>query len=311
MGGAHGDEALIDAIYASVTSDDAISDVLERLARRFGCASAGFFYSDGRRPTAEISRGYGLLDAAAQARYAQYAHEDPAPAAMARLAVGEAVATNQLFDAAERARSRFLKEYYYPLGLRETLAGPIAADEGRAGVIAVHRGPDRKPFTKAEVAAFGRLTGHLARAMSLRRRFFELETSSHMLGEAVGLIGTSIFIVDQKLLIAYANRAARAVLAREDGLQIDAAGRLHAGDAAAETMLQALGGRSRDEPCFMLIPRVSGDRPYVLKASASTSFPNLLTLAVFDPVEEVVYREKLREDARRSCCPIVSPIYSA
>jgi hypothetical protein len=85
------DESIIEAIYSSITQDDMFPIVLELLARRFRCVGAALIYVDPGRPAAAIAAGHGPTGRPeVQDLYRrEYARDDPAPAAFARLRVGD------------------------------------------------------------------------------------------------------------------------------------------------------------------------------------------------------------------------------
>ena len=154
---------MLEAIYDIVGREEALCTLLAHLARRSDCPSAAIVYIDSVRPLAAIEVGHGLFTDVVRARYhAEFAAIDPAPAALARLKIGEAAATDRVFSPGERAESRFLKEFYHPLGLQEAMGAPIAAALGRFGIVAVHCGAARPPFGDAEIAEFAELATHIA-----------------------------------------------------------------------------------------------------------------------------------------------------
>lgn len=219
------DSELILAIYACVTSDEAMRRCLEMLAARFACVSAALIYQDETRAAADIAFGHGVVDEAAQARYrAEFARYDPAPAAMAALDLGSVTATGRLFDDEDPRHRHFLSNFYHPLGLREALGGPVARQDGQFGIVAVQRGPDRGPFDDADIAGFERLMPHFLQAIRLRRTFFHLEQRAKDLSSIVETIGPGVLILGPDRRLAEANVAARTILNRRDGIILDPRG---------------------------------------------------------------------------------------
>ncbi|PIK74006.1 hypothetical protein CS379_05005, partial [Methylobacterium frigidaeris] len=184
--GTRSSDLLLAALYGSITRDDALPTMLDLLAARFRCRSAAFFYADRLLPLADVVRGHGLFDESAQRRYRDgFAHPDPLPGLMTRLPVGRAAASDRLFSPDEILALPFIREFYHPLGLREALGGPVVNEEGRLGIVSVHRGSDREPFGDDEIRDFEALIPHLAQAVQLRRRFFAIADEAQAAADAL------------------------------------------------------------------------------------------------------------------------------
>lgn len=264
------DENFLDTIYAIVADDEALRRLVERLANRYGCISAALVYGDRAKPAADIALGYGVFDAAAQARYLEgYASIDPAPAAFAALPLGVASATDRMFSLEHRMYSRFVVEFYHPLGLYEALAAPIARVNGRSGILAVHRGRNRPSFADEEIEEFGEIALHVARAMVMRTRFFDAQEAAERREAILDGMTAGVMAVERHGRLVEANAAARAILARSDGLALSRSGRLRAMDKNADTSLNLAITTASSDPRIVLIPRGDDDRPYALKVSAS------------------------------------------
>jgi len=270
------EEVLLDAIYAIATDDGAVADLLSLLNDRFGCISAALVYGSSYRPTAQLVIGHGVMAGTAQARYiADYAQLDPAPAAFAALPLGTAAATDRLFSAQERAASRFLREFYHPLGLFEALGAPIANGEGQFGLLAVHRGSGWVPFTDHEIDRFGEIASHVARAVGLRGKFFAVFNTANTRSVMLDRVNVGIMTVDAAGQLAEANAAARSILARGDGLTLTRTGRIRAVDRKADATLRAAFTGVSNKPMICVAPRVGEGRPYALKVSRGEAGPGL------------------------------------
>lgn len=263
------DENFLDAIYAIVANDEALAGLLARLASRFGCISSALFYGDRAKPAADIVLAHGVFDAKVQARYLEhYASIDPAPAAIAALPLGVAGATDRIFTSEEERSSRFLLEFYHPLGLYEALAAPIARVDGRSGILAVHRGNDRPSFTDEEIQDFGAIASHVARAVVLRSRFFATKLAAELRGIILDGLPAGVIAVERHGRLVEANAAARAILARGDGLALSRPGRIRAVDKNADGVLSAAIATASSVSQIVLVPRGDDHRPYALKISA-------------------------------------------
>ena len=265
------DESIIEAIYSSITQDDMFPIVLELLARRFGCVGAAMVYADPGRPGAAIAAGYGPTSKPeVQELYRrEYARDDPAPAVFGSLRVGDTLSTDHVFDQRFKETSRFIIEFYHPLGLRETIGGPFANDGGRFGLLGVMRGEERKPFDDAELAALARFLPHVKRAIEIRDAFFKLEARASTLEALFDEGAAAVLAFDRNMTLTHANKSARAILARADGLELDRAGRLRAKGARADVRLQALFNdrRIKRHHDILRVPRSEAGLFYVVRAT--------------------------------------------
>lgn len=260
------DAEIIAGLYETVTRDDAFPDVLATLAARFDCPAAALVYLDPSRPAANLTLGHGLLDAEVLRRYEEtYAALDPCPATFARMKIGEIASTDELFGMEREKHSRFLDEFYLPLGFRETIGGPVTNEEGRFGLIGIIRTDARPPFSKAEIEALARLVPTLRHVLDLRRAFFVSERIARSLRASIDLLPSAVMTFDSRGVLSHANRFARSILARNDGLSLDREGRLHAGGRDAEQMLQGAFSRAAGGAIILRVPRLREDLPYFLR----------------------------------------------
>lgn len=282
---------LIQVIYAGACDDAAFQQALRMLAAVHDCASAALVYTDGFLPVADIAVTYGpFSDPEIRARYQLYAADDPAPHAMAQLAVGQAAATNRLFTPGFLATSRFLKEFYRPLGFEEALGGPVVNTRNRIGIVAIHRGPDRQPFGDREIAGFGRLLPHFGQALALRRTFFAVCERNDALGAALETTTQGVLLVDPEAVVKHANARARTMLKRGDGLSLSRDGRLRLRDGEVERCLlnRLAPSRSAELPVVLRVRRPDGSQPYLLRvmrrdAAAGDRPVSLATISISDP----------------------------
>ncbi len=261
-------EDAVGAIYACVLDDGAFSDMLRVIAAAFGCHSAILFYRDRHRPSADFQVAYGPLDdAEVQARYLRdFASLDPAPAAMARIGLGDVASTDALFAATVDRYRPFLDGFYHPLGLAGALGGPVVDRQGRIGMVAVHRGPARPPFDEADCAALKRLMPHVMRMLELRHSFFDMGSMLDLAGRALDPITQAVMTFGPDGRVVHANRSARLLLARGDGLGIDRSGRLVAAEKAAHALLaEAFAPGGAPMPRILRVARPEGAAPYLVR----------------------------------------------
>lgn len=287
------DEEILPLVFAAVTSDAALTTMLQKLAKAFDCRSAAIVYADRIRPNADITIAIGpFADTETRERYYRdFVQLDPAPAALGRLPTGQSASTDLLFLNLKDRYSSFLQDFYYPLGLAGALGGPIAKADNRIGMIAIHRGPDRDPFDEADIAKLDRIMPALVQMLELRRTFFELADTASSLRAAIEPACMAILILDERQILRQANAAARKLLARGDGIRIDYHGSFLADDPNVNRELQAAIAlkNSQRKPSVVRVPRAQGQRPIFLRLMPRNGKPGV-TVYASDPDSESGYR---------------------
>jgi DNA-binding CsgD family transcriptional regulator len=199
----------------------------------------------------------------------------------------------------ENHRSRFVTEFYRPLGLLETLCGNLISDNARAALIAVHRGPERPPFSDDDVAELERLMPHITRALQLRRTILRLEARAAGLQTAIDRLAAGVVLLDTAGTGIFANRAMQEIAGRGDGLALDRAGRPLPASHEARSDLSALIERARAgerEGTMTIRRRVAGDpysllvvpSPTQLAGGSADRGPRTTLIFVHDPDGRIV-----------------------
>jgi DNA-binding CsgD family transcriptional regulator len=266
------DAAILDALYQGAFDITALERGVALIADKFGCRSAAMVSVDSQAPATGAILVIGIFKTGIDRYLSQYAPIDPAPQAFARLPVGSASTTLRILGD-EDHRSRFVTEFYYPLGLVETLGGNLISDNARSALIGINRGPDRPPFSDDEIADLERLMPHLTRALQLRRAVVRLEAKAAGLQTAIDRLAAGVLLLDSAGTGVFANRAMQEIASRGDGLSLDRAGRplaaSHEGRSGLGALLERVRSGAREGT--MMIPRkVAGDPYSVLVVPSPT-----------------------------------------
>lgn len=269
--GRFGDEReLLDTIYRGVTDGGALDEALDGLRLRYDCDGGAFVLLDLRTSGSDLILTNGSWSADVAERYAAVAAFDPAPRAFAMLARGTASTTDRLFDTTFKRSSTFWNEFFRPSGFVETLGTALFAEKSRFALLGLHRSAGRAPFDDDDVADLERILPHLVRAFQLRRRFVGLEARTQGFEDVIDRLEAGVVMLDAAGNLAFANRMARAVFARCDGIGLDKAGRLVIGPAEARNRVSALvAGIARGEAGGVVsVPRPEAGGYAVLVAPA-------------------------------------------
>jgi DNA-binding CsgD family transcriptional regulator len=186
---------------------------------------------------------------------------------------------------------------------RFRLVGQCTLGEGLQAGVALHRAPSAGRYGITDIKRFTLLQEHLSRALTVGKKVGSL-TSLQRLGEALlDRSSAAIFLLDSAGRVAFMNRAAEVLQAREDGLRVSAAC-LRLTAAPEDEQLRALIGqaaiasrRATSAPAgVMRASRPSGRRSYAVWVVALARVPS--ALAGFRPAVCV-----LISDPERRLCP--------
>ncbi len=223
MGGGRGivseaEGRFLDALYQGVSNSGQLSFALGLIQKMFGCRSAVLVMVDARDPMANFVETSGSLLEHLQLYVEKYAQIDPAPARFLSLPAGRAMSTDRLFTPEERATGQFYNEFFKPIGLIETLGGPLYSSDGSFAMIALMRGNDREPFDESEVARLEHLMPHITRALQLRRTFFRIDSKNVGLQATLDRLQAGLILLAADGETLFVNAAMRALAKQNDGL---------------------------------------------------------------------------------------------
>jgi GAF domain-containing protein len=172
---------------------------------------------DGRDPTASFVVTSGVLNEQVQRYIDQYADIDPVPARFLALPVGRAMTTHRLFTPEERVSHRVYTEFFLPIGLVETLGGPLYSSDGNFAMIALLRGDDRPVFDDRETAYLEQLMPHITRALQLRRSFFRMDSRNVGLQATLDRLQAGLMLLAADGEVLFVNAAMQALTQQSDG----------------------------------------------------------------------------------------------
>lgn len=262
---------LVELIYASSFDRTMWPRVLDRLRLVMGASGTDFCSFDLSRPSTIITYSNGIVDAAFRHEYlTHFIQADPWVVAARRhnlfkagtVGVGEeVVATSDL------KKTPFFNEF----GRRYDYVGGITAIIGGDGVkgsaLNVCRAPNRS-FGAEEVRLLRTLMPHLERALQVHEKIADCDSRVHAFEEALNQLVTGALLVDQSCRVLFANHAALAILAEQDGLTLrkDALEAHTARDTAfLRTLIGGAGetvtGKGLLSGGVALLARPSGRRP--------------------------------------------------
>lgn len=215
----------LDALYQGVSDTGQLSLALGLIQKMFGCRGAVLVMVDARDPTANFVETSGSLHEHLQLYVEKYAQIDPAPARFLSLPAGCAISTDRLFTPEERATGQFYNEFFKPIGLIETLGGPLYSSDGNFAMIALMRGEDRPPFDEQEAAYLEQLMPHITRALQLRRMFFRIDSRNVGLQATLDRLQAGLILLAADGEVLFVNAAMQGLAQQNDGFVLGRTGR--------------------------------------------------------------------------------------
>lgn len=277
MGGGRGvvseaEGRFLDALYQGVSDSGQFTLAVGLIQKMFSCRGAVLVMVEAREPTANFVETSGVLHEHLQLYVEKFAQIDPAPARYLGLPAGRAMSTDRLFTPEELAVDRFYNEFFLPIGLVETLGGPLYSSDGSFAMIALMRGEDRARFDEEDVARLEHLMPHITRALQLRRTFFRIDSRNVGLQATLDRLQAGLVLLTADGDALFVNAAMRALAKQNDGLVFGRDERLRVTNMEARRRFDALlanvsaGGTGG----IVAAPR-GGGRDYIVLVAPSPS----------------------------------------
>lgn len=260
----------LDALYQGVSDSSQFALALGLIQKIFHCRGAVLVMVEVRDPTANFVETTGVLHKHLQLYVEKFAQIDPAPARYLSLPAGRAMSTNRLFTPEELAVDRFYNEFFLPIGLIETLGGPLYSSDGSFAMIALMRGEDRASFDEDDVVHLERLMPHIARALQLRRTFFRMDSKNVGLQATLDRLQAGLILLPADGEALFVNAAMQTLTKQSDGFALGRNGRPLVTNPESRRRFDALlasvsaGGSGG----IVAVPR-SGGRDYIVLVAPS------------------------------------------
>src|SRR5215472_3416123 len=212
----HTDE-LVRLTYEAATDPSRWNDFLRLFSKTIHAPSAVFLIHDKTHQKADASGGIGVEPAWVKSYQEYFVTINPwlegNPFRRGVVAVGE-----QILNDRELVRTEFYNDFLRPQDWFYCCGVMIAQDQLTTSEISVIRSRRAGSFTANEVALFEYLAPHLQCAVRIHNRIAGLESGLNAATGALDRFPTGVVAVDSDAKVILTNRAADAILKREDGL---------------------------------------------------------------------------------------------
>jgi DNA-binding CsgD family transcriptional regulator len=139
----------------------------------------------------------------------------------------------------ELAASEYYNDFLRPKDIIHAIGGCIWRRPDAACVLSVFRGHHEKPHDNQDVALLRTLLPHIKQALAIQERTVDLESRARWGEESLEHLTVGVIVASAEARVLFANRAARRVLDRRDGLRLEN-GTLRAATPALNASLRSL-----------------------------------------------------------------------
>ena len=152
---------------------------------------------------------------------------------------GKILQGEEIWPGRELLKSTFYNEFLKEVDVCGMACIGVSAPSRAFECLSIYRGPSEGEFDRKHLAALELVTPHLQTALYTRRKLLELESRVSDMETALDHLHTALVLVDATAKVLFANRNARAIVDRHEGLAF-CRGELVAQDVSARATLRAI-----------------------------------------------------------------------
>jgi len=212
-----GSPPIVEGIYGAAAGQGLWGEALARLSAGVEAEVALCFVEDFRSPAPPLFATTHADDPVMQ-RYVSHHRDNPWSRAAARAPIGHTRRTEEAVAERELHASPFFTEVLGPRGLRHSLGAVLTVRDGAVAAASFLRGARAGPFADRELGWMQHFVPHLARAVDLRLRLDDADLRYHAALDVIARLDHGVLLLLSDGRVGFANEAAEALLAAEDGL---------------------------------------------------------------------------------------------
>lgn len=232
---------LIDDLYAAPGTKDGWPGFLDRLCGALNGSGASFISLTSDAHHANVATTVRTDPRALELYREHWGALDPwghSPS-LAAVRPSTVVAGDELIVHGALKETAFYRDFGRSYDITRCIVGMVEKGPQGLSVISINGTERRGPFANDDAALFAALMPHVQRGLQLHRRLLTSETRSHDLAALVDFSAYAVLLVDAAGQVIFMNQAATELVAKRDGLTIDA-GELRAARGDDTTRLRSL-----------------------------------------------------------------------
>jgi DNA-binding CsgD family transcriptional regulator len=234
--------SLVESVYDASIDGSRWPDFLTQLAQQLGGILPTLFIHDTRAHSGALAINVGYEVGTVRAYKEHFAERNLWLRSGTHLLTPGSVRTSHIMCSRQAfLASEWYADYCRPLNISQGIGATIHRDAMVTSNIAIFAGDDRAEFAGEEIALLKALMPHMQRALKIHMHLAEASLRRGEFVEAMEPLAVGVIIVTASARVLFANRSARRLLDKRDGLMIDRQG-LRAVRSREATALRALIG---------------------------------------------------------------------
>jgi len=218
-------ETLTDMLYEAAFDAAKWTPFLTALAQALNGTLPTLFLHDPRTHAGSLALNVGFDEAMVLAYRERLAERNVWLRSGAHLLPTHRVRTSHMMCSRKTLLgSEWYADYCLPLGISQGIGATIHRGSVVSSNIAVFAGDERPHFDRDDMSLLEALMPHMERALRVYTHMAESDLRQRELTDALEHMSVGVMLVTKGARVVYMNRAARSMVNRRDGLQVDATG---------------------------------------------------------------------------------------
>jgi DNA-binding CsgD family transcriptional regulator len=216
---------LLESLYEAASEPALWELTLKQVAAHCNATSAALLMHNSDSDLHSVARNWQVDPEGTRLYQKHYWSQDIWALRGATVAQREWVGTSeQLCSFAELSGSEYYNDFLQSLDIAHAAFALLLRSGEGESVLGIYRGPSEGAFEDADLDLLRFLAPHIRRAFTLHLKITELKSRSIGMAAALDMLDSGVVLIGADAKIVLMNRAAEALLAKQDGLIATAAG---------------------------------------------------------------------------------------
>jgi DNA-binding CsgD family transcriptional regulator len=244
----HGDDALVDLIYAALLGESSWQDFLDRLCKTLPDGGSALFFHDANRRKGAFSLSGGIEPSALDAYKSYFSSLNPWMAKAAVRPVGRGVVAEQMLPRADFVRTEYYSDFARKNGIESAVGVTIIRDRGVSFMLSTATPRADPDANMAEAERLTRLAPHLRRAFKYYSRAPHDRAVTDVAAAAFSVLDIGLVMLGDGGRVRTMTPAAARMMEEGVGLTVSVTGKLRASKASVDEVIAAMADRTIEGP---------------------------------------------------------------